>query len=88
MTLASIVSLVGRFYGYLIIAYVLMSWFPLSGVFADVHGVLRSMCEPYLALFRRFIPPIGAVDISPIVAILVLQFAVGALTVALSSSGL
>ena len=34
---------------------------------------LRDVCEPYLRIFRRFIPPIGPLDISPIVAVLVLQ---------------
>jgi uncharacterized protein YggT (Ycf19 family) len=34
---------------------------------------LRDVSEPYLSIFRRFIPPIGPIDISPIVAILVLQ---------------
>jgi YggT family protein len=38
-----------------------------------VLGFLRDVTEPYLSLFRRFIPPIGPVDVSPIVAILVLQ---------------
>ena len=33
---------------------------------------LRDVSEPYLRLFRRFIPPIGMFDFSPIVAILVL----------------
>lgn len=37
-----------------------------------VTTFLRQVCEPYLGLFRRFIPPIGAFDFSPIVAILVL----------------
>ena len=38
---------------------------------------LRQVCEPYLAIFRRFIPPIGPLDISPIVAILVLSIVGG-----------
>ena len=42
-----------------------------------VLGFLRDVSEPYLGLFRRFIPPIGPVDISPIVAILVLRFVGG-----------
>jgi uncharacterized protein YggT (Ycf19 family) len=67
----------GQFYMWLIVAYVLMSWFPVSGAFADLYRVLASVCEPYLALFRRFIPPIGALDISPMVAILVLQIVIG-----------
>jgi YggT family protein len=62
-----------RFYLWLIVAYVLMSWFPMRGVLADIQHVLASIVEPYLSIFRRFIPPIGAVDISPIIAILVLQ---------------
>lgn len=37
-----------------------------------VTGFLRGVCEPYLAVFRRFIPSIGAFDLSAIVAILVL----------------
>jgi YggT family protein len=47
-----------------------------------VLGFLRDVCEPYLSIFRRFIPPIGPLDISPIVAILLLQFG-GGLIVAL-----
>ena len=46
---------------------------PYSKWSSAVLGFLRDVCEPYLGLFRRFIPPIGPVDISPIVAILVLQ---------------
>jgi uncharacterized protein YggT (Ycf19 family) len=34
---------------------------------------LRDVSEPYLGLFRRFIPPLGPIDLSPIVAILVLN---------------
>ena len=37
-------------------------------------GFLRDVCEPYLAIFRRFIPAIGPLDLSPIIGILLLQF--------------
>ena len=40
---------------------------------------LRDVSEPYLRIFRRFIPPIGPIDLSPIVAILVLQIVGGLL---------
>ena len=33
---------------------------------------LRDVCEPYLRLFRRFIPPIGMLDLSPMIGIFVL----------------
>ena len=35
---------------------------------------LRDVCEPYLRIFRRFIPPIGMFDFSPMIAIIVLYF--------------
>jgi uncharacterized protein YggT (Ycf19 family) len=46
---------------------------PYSRWSSAVLGFLRDVVEPYLRIFRRFIPPIGPIDISPIVAILVLQ---------------
>jgi len=60
------------FYQLLIIAYVIMSWFRPRGFLADVYRTLGSIVEPWLGLFRRFIPPLGMIDISPIVAIIVL----------------
>ncbi len=76
---ANVVVQVVQFYITLIIGYVILSWFPVSGVLGDLHRVLASVVEPYLGLFRRIIPPIGMIDLSPIVAILVLQFLTRAL---------
>lgn len=72
-----IVSLVDV-YTMILFVYVLMSWIPQkSGIIADIDTVLGRVCNPFLNLFRKFIPPIGGmVDISPIFALLVLQFAV------------
>jgi len=47
---------------------------PYSRWSSAALGFLRDVVEPYLSIFRRFIPPIGPIDISPIVAVLVLQF--------------
>ncbi len=73
----------------LIFAYIISSLIfsfggkiPYSRWSSALLGFLRDVCEPYLGLFRRFIPPIGPIDISPIVGILVLQF-VGGFIVAL-----
>jgi YggT family protein len=38
-----------------------------------ILSFLRDVCEPYLRIFRRFIPMAGPLDLSPIVAIFVLQ---------------
>jgi uncharacterized protein YggT (Ycf19 family) len=37
-----------------------------------ILSFLRDVCQPYLGLFRRFIPPLGMFDFSPIIAIFVL----------------
>lgn len=46
---------------------------PYSRAFDAVLTFLRDVCEPYLRIFRRVIPQMGAFDFSPIVAILVLS---------------
>ncbi len=62
-------------YSIIIFIYVLMSWFPHEqGIVGQIYNALGVLCDWYLDLFRRFIPPIGGtLDISPIVALLVLQ---------------
>jgi YggT family protein len=47
---------------------------PYSRVTDAVLGFLRDVSEPYLRVFRRFIPPLGAIDLSPMLAIIVLYF--------------
>jgi YggT family protein len=46
---------------------------PYSRASDAVLSFLRDVCEPYLRIFRRMIPMVGAFDFSPIVAILVLS---------------
>jgi YggT family protein len=74
--LLNIISVVGQFYVVLLVVYVLMSWFPTNGALYDVYRVIGSLCEPYVGLFRRFIPPMGGLDFSPWAAILVVQFVI------------
>jgi YggT family protein len=45
---------------------------PYSRATDGVLTFLRDVCEPYLRIFRRIVPMAGALDFSPIVAILVL----------------
>ena len=45
---------------------------PFSRAFDAVLDFLRDVCEPYLRIFRRFIPSIGGFDSRPILALLVL----------------
>ena len=46
---------------------------PYSRATDAVLTFLRDVCEPYLRIFRRVIPMVGAFDFSPIVAIIVLS---------------
>jgi YggT family protein len=82
--LALIIGAVAQFYGVLIIIYVLMSWFPTNGALYDAYRVLGSLVDPYLNIFRRFIPPIGGLDLSPIAAFIVLQIVVNSVLVPLA----
>ena len=68
-----IIAGVINFYEVLVFVYVLMSWFPMRGMLYDVYGVIGSVVEPYVGVFRRFIPPLGGLDFSPWAAILVLE---------------
>jgi YggT family protein len=74
-------------YTIMIFAYILLSLVQTAGLripynraTSAVIGFLGDAVEPYLAVFRRFIPPLGPLDLSPIVAIVVLQI-VGGLVV-------
>ena len=71
-------------YVILILAYIVVQFFFAFGArpgyyrwLDTVLTFLRDVCEPYLGIFRRFIPPLGPIDFSPIVAILVLQLVGG-----------
>lgn len=77
MLMSILVRLVDA-YTMIIFVYVLLSWFPAKrGLLADIDNVLGKICDPFLNLFKKFIPPIGGMlDISPIIAIIALQLAV------------
>ena len=66
-------------YSMLLIIYIFMSWVPSTRE-TSFGRLLQRICEPYLEPFRRIIPPFGMIDISPIVAIMVLNLARGGIT--------
>ena len=63
-------------YQIVVIIYILMSWFPGSRE-SSIGQFLTSIVEPYLEPFRKVIPPIGMIDISGIVALIILRLAAG-----------
>ena len=62
------------YYSFALIIYILMSWFP-NARSSTIGQFFARICEPYLEPFRRIIPPLGMIDISPLVAISCFKFA-------------
>ena len=62
-------------YTILIFTYIIMGWLhlPYNIWIGRLRGFLHDTVEPYLRLFRRMIPPIGGMDLSPILALIVLR---------------
>jgi YggT family protein len=58
---------------WLIVAWALLSWFPNVNPRNPLVKALNAVVEPVLYPFQKLIPPIGPINISAIVAILVLQ---------------
>lgn len=80
-TLATFIQI----YSVLIIIRVLLTWFPNIDWYNQPFAALSQITDPYLNLFRSIIPPLGGIDISPILAILLLNLA-GSLVGGLSGS--
>jgi uncharacterized protein YggT (Ycf19 family) len=53
-----------------IFVYVLTSWIQLPYSLRPVQRFLYDVCEPYIRLWRRILPSMGPLDLSPIVAVL------------------
>ena len=91
IVLASVRNDVAGFVSALITVYtlIILAYIVINLIFAfgarpgyyrwldTVLTFLRDVSEPYLSIFRRFIPPIGPLDLSPIVAIFALQIVGG-----------
>ena len=60
-------------YYILLIVRIFMTWIPTINWEAQPTKTVRIITDAWLDLFRRFIPPVGGLDFSPIVAIIVLQ---------------
>jgi YggT family protein len=70
--MASIIFTLFQILNLLILARVLMSWFrPDPG--NPIVRALYEITDPILVPFQRLIPPMGGIDFSPIVALLVLS---------------
>jgi uncharacterized protein YggT (Ycf19 family) len=73
-SIQSFVSVFIYVYVLLIFAFILTSWvrLPYSPWLQRVQRFLFDVCDPYLRLFRRVLPPLGPLDLSPVVAVIAL----------------
>ena len=63
-----------RIYSFCIVVWCLSSWITVSNdSFNRILEGIGKIVEPYLNVFRKVIPPISGVDLSPIIALFVLN---------------
>ena len=55
-----------------ILVYIITSWIrlPYSPTLNRIQRFLYDVCDPYLRLFRRVVPPLGPLDLSPMLAVI------------------
>jgi len=57
----------------ILVLRILLTWFPNIDWWKQPFKFMHEFSEPFFAPFRKIIPPIGGLDISPIAAVLVLN---------------
>ncbi|MGN1153550.1 MAG: YggT family protein [Candidatus Gastranaerophilaceae bacterium] len=84
MLLKAVNGLFNIFY-VLIILRIFMSWIPSIDWEQQPVKFVRIVTDSYLTVFQRFVPPLGGLDFSPIIAIIVLQILQGIITSAIGN---
>ena len=72
MSISHIVGLIFHFYSLLIFLRIFLSWIPNIDWHQQPVKWVREVTDAYLNLFRNIVPPIGMLDISPMIALIVL----------------
>ena len=73
MYVAKLVNNIFYFYFLLIILRIFLTWIPNIDWYQQPFKTVKGVTDVYLNIFRSFIPPLGGLDFSPIIAIIVLQ---------------
>ncbi len=74
VALGQLLELLYNILFYSILISVVLSWVAPRG-YNPAMKLLYDLTDPLLAFFRRFLPPMGGIDISPLLALVALQFA-------------
>jgi YggT family protein len=73
-TVGELVMLLLNIFLFAIIVQVILSWVS-PGTYTPVNSILYSLTNPVLQPFRRIIPPLSGIDLSPLFALIALQVA-------------
>ncbi len=88
MSIAYIANLLFHFYSLLIFIRILLTWIPNIDWNQQPIKAIREVSDVYLNIFRNVIPPLGMIDISPMIALIVLWIIQGAVVRLLIMAGL
>ena len=72
-TLFYLLSTLLQIYWVILLIRVLISWFPIDP-YSPIVRFLHELTEPLLGPLRQVLPPIGMMDFSPLVALLLISF--------------
>jgi len=73
MFVIKVVNNIFYFFYLLIILRIFLTWIPSIDWHQQPIKSIREVTDMYLDVFRKFIPPFGGLDFSPIIALIVLQ---------------
>ena len=71
LIIVEFIHIVSRIFTILVIVYVFISYF--LSPYHPVRAILNRIIEPFIAPIRRIVPPVGMIDFSPIVLIILVQ---------------
>ena len=72
-TLLQVLAAMLRVYSLMLVVYALLSWVMHEEHYPPAVRWLQSMVEPVLSQIRRVIPQIAGIDLSVIVALLIIE---------------
>jgi len=70
-SLLALATLTANLFMLIIFVSILLGWFA-PGHYNPVTAMVHSMAQPILAPFRRLIPPLGGLDITPVIPLILL----------------
>jgi len=73
MTISFLVTVIAQVLILILIARAILSWLPRIGVLTPVATLLDGITEPILSPIRRRLPFFGGLDLSPLVALLLIS---------------